>query len=143
MKNHGNDFTASSQMTRILAIDYGSKRVGIAISDEARQFALPLNVVLNSPDLLKEIVKIAVDNQVKEIVMGESRNYKGEANEILMDILDFKDKLQTKGFLVHLEPEFMSTAQAERIQGKNDKIDASAAAIVLQTYLEKIKFNKK
>ena len=43
------------------------------------------------------------------------------------------------GFEVVLEPEFMTSAQAERLQGKNDKIDASAAALILQSYLDRIK----
>ena len=122
---------------RILGIDYGSKRVGVAVSDENRQFALPVSVVSNTITLLEEIQKIAVDNESKEIVMGESRNYKGEPNEILLDSMEFKKKLEKDGFTVHFEPEFMTSVQAERWQGKNALTDASAAAIILQSYLDR------
>ena len=124
---------------RLLGIDFGSKRIGLALSDEARQFAMPLSVVQNTADYFAEIEKIATDNEVKEIVMGESRNYKGEPNEILMESMEFKDKLESKGFTVYLELEFMTSMQAERFQGKTDLTDASAAALILQSYLDRSK----
>ncbi|MEI8327529.1 MAG: RuvX/YqgF family protein [Candidatus Taylorbacteria bacterium] len=127
---------------RILGIDYGSKRVGVAVSDEGRQFALPVSVVTNTATLLEEIEKIAIDNESREIVMGESRNYRGEPNEILLDSLEFKKKLEKNGFTVYFEPEFMTSIQAERWQGKTELIDASAAAIILQCYLDRVRQEK-
>ncbi|MFA6554555.1 MAG: RuvX/YqgF family protein [Candidatus Paceibacterota bacterium] len=124
---------------RILGIDYGSKRIGLALSDENRQFALPLSVIQNTPFYFEEIEKIAIDNEVKEIVMGESRNYKGEPNEIFLDSLELKEKLEMKGFKVYFEAEFMTSMQAERFQGKTDLSDASAAALILQSYLDRSK----
>lgn len=122
---------------RILGIDYGSKRVGVAVSDEERKFALPLSVIKNTPDLAAEIEKIAADNDATEIVLGESRDYKGEGNKILLSSMRFKEDLEARGLKVIWEAEFMSSIQAERLQGKNDKIDASAAAIILQLYLDR------
>jgi putative Holliday junction resolvase len=123
---------------RILAIDYGSKRVGIALSDENRRFALPLTVISNTPKLAAEVAKIALQHGAGEIVLGESRNYKGKPNEIHADSLDFKKKLEGRGLAVHFEPEFMTSAQAERLQGKSGQIDASAAALILQSYLDRM-----
>jgi len=122
---------------RILGIDYGTKRIGIAISDPDRQFALPVKVVTNSGTALSEIMEIMKQNETTEAVMGESKNYKGEANAVLPEILDFKKKLEGNGYVVHLEPEFMTSVGAERFQGKNDLHDASAAALILQSYLDK------
>ncbi len=122
---------------RILGIDYGTKRVGIAVSDETRGFALPLTVLMNTDVLVKEIKEIAIENEVKEIVMGESRNFKQEPNTILEESIELKNKLEKEGFVVHLEPEFMTSVQAERLQGKNVMHDASAAAIILQSYLDR------
>lgn len=124
---------------KILGIDYGSKRVGVAISDASQKFALPLSVITNDLDLLAKVQKIAIDNEVKEIVMGESKDYKGVGNPILLDSLEFKDKLEALGFAVYLEPEFMTSVQAERFQGKSELTDASAAALILQSYLDKEK----
>ena len=123
--------------SRILGIDFGSKRIGVALSDAKRQFALPLTVVTNTETYFEEIEKIAVDNETKEIVLGESRNYKNEPNDILLSSIEFKKKLEEKGFIVHFEPEFMTSVQAERFQGKTDLLDASAAAIILQSYLDR------
>jgi len=129
--------SSNEENNRIMGIDYGTKRVGVAVSDPEKKFALPLSIVTNTSDLLAEIKKIAVDNSVKEIVIGESRNYKNEPNPIFQDIEKFRDQLISSGFTVYLELEFMTSIQAERIQGKNDKIDASAAAIILQSYLDR------
>lgn len=122
-----------------MGIDYGSKRVGLAISDPSLKFAMPLSVVSNDSELLAKVQKIAVDNEVKEIVIGESKDYKGNANPILLDSLEFKAKLESLGFVVYFEPEFMTSVQAERLQGKTELLDASAAALILQSYLDKEK----
>jgi len=122
---------------RYLGIDYGSKRVGIAMSDESGKFALPFSVLANTSNLLDEIQKIIIFNDIKEVVIGESRKYDMTANKILPEILEFKDKLAKQGYKIHLELEFMTSQQAERLQGKHDKIDASAAALILQSYLDK------
>lgn len=122
---------------RILGIDYGTKRVGVALSDESRKFALPFIVIENKKTLLGQIEGIAKENGVKEVVVGESRDYKGEPNKIFAAAEHFIKELENRGFVVHKELEYMSSAQAERIQGKNEKTDASAAAIILQSYLDK------
>ncbi len=122
---------------RLLGIDFGSKRIGVAVSDEARQFAIPVSVVPNSDILYAEIEKIAKEYNVKEIVVGESRNYKGEPNAIFQEVEKFKIEMQKRGFKVYLELEFMTSVQAERFQGKTDKTDASAAALILQSYLDR------
>ena len=123
---------------RIIGIDYGTKRVGIALSDPDGQFAIPNVVIKNSIKLIDEIISLAKLNLVKTIVIGESRNYSGLANKILPDILELKKRLEENKFEVKLELEFMTSQQAERFQGKNDKTDASAAALILQSYLDKI-----
>lgn len=124
---------------RYMGIDYGSKRVGIAVSDEAGEFAMPLIVLKTPKNLLKEIGDIAKKNKVTNIIIGESKDYKGKANAILPETLNLKKDLETSGFSVHLEPEFMTSVNAERFQGKNDMLDASAAALILQSYLDKLK----
>ena len=140
-----NDFTdivmnnMNNAKNKIIGIDFGSKRVGIALSDESLKFALPLSVIINDSELLAKIQKIAIDNEVKEIVIGESKDYNGKPNPILLDSLEFKDKLEALNFVVHFEPEFMTSVQAERLQGKNELSDASAAALILQSYLDKEK----
>ncbi len=124
---------------RLLGIDYGTKRIGIAVSNEGAEYALPFSTISNSKRMLDEIVEIAKSNSIKEIVLGESKNYKGEANAILPAALELKKNLEAKEFIVYLEPEFMTSAHVEKLQGKTDTTDASAAALILQSFLDKRK----
>ncbi|MEI6296786.1 MAG: Holliday junction resolvase RuvX [bacterium] len=125
---------------RILGIDYGSKRVGIALSDEAGHFAYPYSVIKNTNSLLREIKEICNKEGVKKIILGESLDYKGKDNVIMADIKIFKEALEREVEIsVIYESEMMSTAEATRLQGYIDKIDASAAAIILKSYIDKNK----
>jgi putative Holliday junction resolvase len=122
---------------RTLGIDFGSKRIGIALSDETGQFALPYSVVSNGPQALTEIQEICALNNVSTIVIGESKNFDGKENPIMNEIHEFIEKLKEHvSFPIILHPEFMTSAQAEHIQGKNDMLDASAAAVILGSYLD-------
>ena len=131
------NFCAIVIAMRYLGIDYGSKRVGVAVSDESRTFALPVSVVPNTSELLGEIRRIADEYGTKEIVIGESRKFDMTANKILPEIMKFKESLEEEGFMAHLEPEFLTSQEAEREQGKTAKSDASAAALILQRFLDR------
>lgn len=122
---------------RTLGIDYGTKRVGVAVSDESGKFALPVSVIANTPDLAAEIGKIAAQYETREVVLGESRKYDMTANKILPAILAFKEELEAAKIKVTLELEFMTSMEAERHQGKNEMSDASAAALILQSFLDR------
>ena len=124
---------------RYLGIDFGEKRVGIAVSDEDGKFAFPSVVLANDPNLLKNIVDLCMKNTVEAVIMGESRDYQGQINPIMWKIEGFKKQLEIIGFKVIYEPEFMTSAQASQITGENKMLDASAAAIILQSYLNKNK----
>jgi putative Holliday junction resolvase len=121
---------------RILGIDYGSRRVGIALCDEAGKFAMPLIVLKNDKGLFEEVSGLAKSNGAEEIVIGESRDYKGKPNGIFAAADGFKKDLEKAGFKVHFQLEFMTSVQAERLQGKNAKSDASAAALILQAFID-------
>jgi putative holliday junction resolvase len=124
---------------RILGIDYGEKRVGVAITDDKSMMAFPHSVVVNTKELVKEISDIARENKISTIVIGESRNYKGEANRIMERVEIFAKGLKESGFEVVYEPEILSSHQAAHFQGKTDKLDASAASIILQSYLDRVR----
>lgn len=123
---------------RFLAIDYGSKRVGIALSDPSGDFALPYAVFPNDKKLISSIASLCHEQEVGTIIIGESKDYKGVDNPIMKKVLLFKEELENQTKLpVVLEPEYLTSAEAERLQGKNDMIDASAAALILKSYLDK------
>lgn len=122
-----------------MGIDYGTRRVGIALSDQTGSMAFPREVILNNNELLSSILKISEEENVRDVVIGESLNYKGEENKIMSGIKTLKKNLEESGLNVYLEPEFLTSREAERIQGKKEMIDASAAAVILRSYLERIK----
>jgi len=125
---------------RLIGIDYGTKRVGVAISDEEATFALPHAVWLNDRELVNNIKALCIEKRAKALVIGESRNLDGSENAILKEIMLLKRALETElSIPVYLEPEFYTSAEAERLQGKNSMHDASAAALILKSYLERHK----
>lgn len=122
---------------RTLGIDFGSKRVGLALSDESGDFALPYGVIENNEHLIREIRELCTINNVGEVVVGDSKDFNGEDNAIMGEITPFVEKLkEVLGVPVELHPEFLTSSQAERLQGKNDMLDASAAALILSSYLD-------
>lgn len=125
---------------RLIGIDYGSKRVGIALSDEAGKMAFPETVLKNDANFFKNLVALITEKQVAEIVVGYSTDGKGQPNKIHEQVegllLDLTLEL---GLPVHLESERYTTQAALRIQGRNDKTDASAAALILDGYISKLK----
>ncbi len=128
---------------RTLGIDFGSKRIGIALSDESNSFALPYGVVENNEHIVREVKELCTLNDVGEIVVGDSKDFKGEDNVIMQEITPFIESLkQAVTIPVVLHPEFMTSSQAERLQGKNDMLDASAAALILSSYLDLKKYKE-
>jgi len=122
---------------RFLGIDYGTKKVGLALSDESMVIANPLVTFQNDETLVKKIKEIIKKEDVGEVIIGLSKNYKGEDNPVMENIRRLKAVLERDGITVHLEPEYLTSKEAVRIEEKD--VDAQAAAIILQSYLDKKK----
>ncbi len=122
---------------KYIGIDYGKKRVGIAVSDEGGQFAIPKEVVSNDKELVGRIASLVKETKAETVIVGESKDYKGKDNLIMQKIVAFKEEIEAHGIKVVLEPEFMTSYAAQRFQGKNELHDASAAALILQSFLDK------
>ncbi len=122
---------------RLLGIDYGSKRIGLALSDETGGFALPFGVVANDEQAVKEIAKMVADNNVSRIVIGKSVDYHGRPNLIMKRVESFGRALaeESKVEIVY-HNEVLSSKEAERIIGRDKHYDARAAAIILKSYLD-------
>lgn len=124
---------------RLLGIDYGEKRIGIAISDDQGMMAFPHSVINTSKDIVSVIEKLAHDQGVKTIVIGDSNDYKGKANPIMLLARPFAKELADRGFELVFESELLSSHQATHFQGKTAMTDAAAASIILQSYIDRIK----
>lgn len=122
---------------RYLGIDYGSKRVGVAISDPDGSMAFPRLVMQNTRALVDDVVRLATEEGVETIVVGESVDYKGKDNPIMARAREFALAIGQRGFQTAFIPEHLTSREAAHIQGENDLHDASAAAIILQSYLDR------
>lgn len=125
---------------RKLGIDYGTKKIGLAMTDESGSMAFPHSVIPTTPDILKKIVAIIEKEKVGEIVIGHSLDRNGKPNAVhaaveglLLDLT-----LET-GLPVHLQPEQYTTQAAIQLQGKTSQTDASAAALILDSFITKSK----
>jgi putative Holliday junction resolvase len=125
---------------RKMGIDFGSKNVGVAFSDEAGMMAFPHGVLPNNDKLFQTIVSLINEKKVGEVVIGHSLDKEGKANKIHTQVEALMLELTLElGIPVHLEPEQYSTQQAIRIQGKNAQTDAAAAAIILDSFITRKK----
>ena len=122
---------------KYLGIDYGEKNVGIAVSDDNGKLAFAKMVLKNDKQLLENILVFCKQEKIEAVVLGDSFDFSGQPNFVRKNILNLKKVLEEDNLRVFLEPEFLTSAEAERVQGKNDKIDASAAALILKSYLDK------
>ncbi len=140
---------------KFLGIDYGSKRIGLAVSDENAQIAFPKEIILTKDHPLEHIGKILKEDNITEVVVGESMNFEGEANKIEKDIENFVEDLKNNfGVVVHKQKEFLTTVEARRVgvtkasshkseshskikKEKGGKVDAGAATLILQRFLER------
>lgn len=123
---------------RHLGIDYGTKRIGIAISDEGGTMAFPYAILDNSKGSLGEIKTICGHESVETIVIGESVDYKGQPNIVKKEIDKFIIELKKLiGLPIFEEREFLTTQQARFYQTKRKRVDDSAAALILQSYLDR------
>jgi putative Holliday junction resolvase len=135
---------------RYLGIDYGSKRVGLSLSDEEGKMAFPYKIVLNNMELIDTIHNICGTEEVSIIVLGESHDLSGNPNKIMESIEEFKDKLNLEVRLpIYFQKEFMTSIFARGNDGKKENdarkvskikqvaADASASALILQRYLDR------
>ncbi len=132
---------------RYLGVDFGTKKVGLALSDEAGMMGFPHKVVPASPRLAGELCALIAAENIGAVVIGESRNLAGGDNPIAAAARALGDDLALRaGVPVFYEPEAFTTAQARRAPSKEGKtrapkgsapVDASAAALILTSYLSR------
>lgn len=123
---------------RYLGIDYGTKHLGIALSDVNGSFAFPKDTIANDSkvfDLLRRIVAL---EEIVEVVVGDTRALSGEANGVTAAADMFVENLEkTIGVPIKRAREAWSSQEAARFAppGKRHD-DSAAAAIILQRFLD-------
>ena len=132
---------------RILAIDHGTKRVGIAISDEMKMIAQPLEFIPAEPfdRFLARLQELLCQKEVELILVGMPRNMDGSYGPAALKVEEFISALRSNTIVpVKTWDERLTSVQANRllIQGnvrrekRKEKVDQMAAAILLQSYLD-------
>ena len=128
---------------KYLGIDHGDRRVGIALSDEGGKIAFPLSTIVNDRLLLKNLKSIVKKEEVSKIIVGIPFSAKGEDTRQSKKVREFAALLHKKLSLpVEFENELLTTRLAEVEGIKKELADASAAAIILQSYLDKQNRNR-
>lgn len=130
---------------RYLGVDYGTKKIGLALSDEAGTMGFPHAVLPQSKHAVAEVAALAKRAGVGAIVVGESRDLSGAPNPVHAAAHAFGDALaEETGLPVRYESETFTSVEARRAPGKMPKsrapssreaVDASAAALILTSYL--------
>jgi putative Holliday junction resolvase len=126
---------------KYLGIDFGSKKVGFAQSDDEGRIAFPLMISPNDASLLKDTVELIREMKFGVVVIGESVDGKGKPNAIAKDARKFGAQIESAiDVRVVFEKEWYSTVEARKQPGNegNHEVDDQAAAIVLQRHLDKI-----
>lgn len=134
---------------RILALDHGTVRIGVAASDELKMFASPLECIPAEPfdRVLERLQQLVREKDVELIVLGMPRNMDGSHGPAAQKVREFADRVRNAVTVpLVLWDERLSSVQAQRMlreaghkaKQQRGKVDASAAAILLQSYLDSI-----
>jgi len=133
---------------RTLAIDYGEKRIGLAISDETATLARPLAVIPNDAGVLDALTRICLERDLSTVVVGHPRTLKSARSQATEAAEHFAAQLAERlgqGVNVILWDERLTTAQAiaamrdsgaDQRRGRS-RVDAVSAALLLQSYLDR------
>jgi putative pre-16S rRNA nuclease len=132
---------------RVLGLDLGQSRIGVAISDPDRRLAVPMGTVrTGAPEDVKAIASMVREHQVTAIVVGHPLSLSGRKNKATDHAEKFADALRDfLGLPVFLEDERMTTVQAERSLGESglggrsrrQVVDQTAATVILQAFLDR------
>ena len=133
-------------MTRVLGIDYGDVRVGIAISDPLKIISKPLITLTNDENLLENLEKIISEKNVEKIIVGYPIGMKGQktlqTEKVDNFILTLKNKFDLNILVVDERLSSVSARNSLIKQGiktghNKSLIDNTSAAIILQEYLDR------
>ena len=132
-------------MHKIMALDVGTKRIGIALSDFLQVIATPHSFISRVPEdkAIDEIIKIAKENRVEKIVVGIPINMDGTQGFQAKDCIDFSQKIL--GFDIIFEDERLTSEEAEsrlknrKIDFRKNKglVDQESACVILEQYLSR------
>lgn len=124
---------------KCLGVDYGESRVGIAISDDEGKIAFPRKTV-SAKTVIREIKSLVKKESIKKVIVGLPLSLGNRETDQTKAVRKFAKELHLSLTIpVEFENEIFTTRMAEKAQVKKEHADAAAAAIILQSYLDKKK----
>jgi len=131
------EFKSINKFKKYLGIDYGRKRIGLALGDSEIKIATPFKIVNN----IEEIIKIIKNEEINELIIGQPLKMRGRNLKMDNDFLEFLEILKEKVAIpIKLIDERLSSKAADALSGdKRTKAprDTLAAMLILQTYFDK------
>lgn len=138
-------------MSRILALDYGERRIGLALSDPTRTIGYPLTTLVRRAGKRPpwaEIKRLVEENEVTELVVGLPLTLAGEESEWTRSVRGFGEQLGRRtGLPVRMVDERLTSVEAEQAvrssglrrkqRESKERVDATAAALILQSFLSR------
>ena len=154
---------------KYLGIDFGEKKIGLAVSDKKGLLSMPLKILNNDKNVWENFEKVLKEEKIEEVIFGKSLNFKGKPNKVNILIEEFSKDFEERFFKsrkekdlefngkVHFENEIFTSIEAKwgiekdirrmdtknkkgnRKSKKEDNIDHKAASMILKTFLEKNK----
>jgi putative Holliday junction resolvase len=126
-------------VSRILGIDYGAKRTGLAISDPLNKYAIPLDVI-NSTRTYPHIKQLLLDEDIRTIIIGLAMPISGKPNAQVRSTVRIADRIRKLGVDVVFESEHLTSEAANdmvrrQVARSGVPIDDIAASVILQQYL--------
>ena len=133
-------------MAQILAVDYGTRRLGVAVSDPEGRFALPLETLeLPARSRPAAVARLAEERGAVTVVVGRPVRSAGEDSGLWPEIEKFALRLRARGLNVVFEDEAFTSAEAADLLGRRrpstrgkGAVDALAASLILKQYLDRL-----
>lgn len=134
-------------MGRLLGIDHGDRRIGIALSDPIPMIASPLKTIIinNNKEAINAIIELVYEYEVVLVVIGLPTGLKGNETAQTKHVIKFAEELKNNGIEIALQDERLSSVSAKKsyrnegrkVRGNKGLIDQTAAAILLQQYIDR------
>jgi len=133
--------------TRIMGIDYGEKRIGIALSDPLLTFAYPFITLQNDSSFLLNLSKIISEKKIIKVILGLPSDRFKSSKELSQKVLELKSEIETKNKIevILWDEEYSSAIAKEKVmesvtkksrRKEKDLLDRHSAAVILQEYLD-------
>lgn len=137
-------------MPKVIALDYGTKRTGVAMSDDRQIIASPLDTIPTS-EIIAYLIQLVAKENTETIILGEAKRLNGQASEITLLQASFAKKLKNHFpaiEIIRINEMFTSSMAMQTLitggfkkseRSKKENLDKISAAIILQSYLDQIK----